>query len=969
MKTLTLSFLLLMSGSFAQAGSMDSSTQDLVIKKMERIISQMSPTDSSWAPSQQRLADLLSERARVRFMQETEVRCDGCRGSKSDRQKAIGIYESLLTTSGLKDDGVILFQLAHLYQMGGNSEKAEHLFKSVLRNSGSQKTSQEIITRARVGLGDILFGKGKPSDAHAYYLLALQDKDLDNRPVVTYNMAWCEFNMGQLDKAISTLSNMLAKSEIKDPAFLSDVLKDLATFYSRRTVTESEVNRFEKLIPADQRKEILLHFASEVDRIGQKKTAQYILAKYLADKTLTREERLNATLMKAQIGHDGGAEVDSLQDFANAAEEYQSHGCKKSEDCLKIQKTMKHYVTELHRSKKVKPDAELLKAYVIYTKSFPEDREMLMRGAQVAMDVGTFATAVQFYRNISNNKAFTEKEQNEALLNEVAAAEKSNNPTVRKDSYLYFIKNSTDESKKFEVKYQLAYLAYQEKQIKEAADAFHSLAPQKAGKLDLRKKAADLSLDCLAQLKNDATFEKWSWEYSRVFPGNSREFETLARKSLMNQVATAANDPNSNPVALKDLLNRTLRVSLATATPEERVLFYTNASVLALKVDDQDNYLKAQQALLNQKLSTTQRQHIYETLASYFEKRLDFRQAYTWASKINNPKISKAERDFRLGTLADLSNQNPSHHYRAALKAGLNDSKSTIVRTRLVALSPNPAAELKKQASALKKHPQILNDMVLLVYAKTGNKKAIASLLETKELRYRSAAKFFRSQELYEKIEKHKQKIAMATLRSRTPRELQASLASRVKLLNQADSLLKESNHMKDITAQMMSLEIISSENERLAQELMAVPAPKGLTKPQLEQYQSILRSKLSPYTNKARLADNRRQEIWANSQALASLINDYSEARPEIQKIMSPSLNLLSQVSGNGPLKSKLKEALASDVSMKALASARQAVSQNPENAAEIEKLKNLETKMGHPLMPAYLEARLSHLQRGKSL
>jgi hypothetical protein len=47
----------------------------------------------------------------------------------------------------------------------------------------------------------------------------------------------------------------------------------------------------------------------------------------------------------------------------------------------------------------------------------------------------------------------------------------------------------------------------------------------------------------------------------------------------------------------------------------------------------------------------------------------------------------------------------------------------------------------------------------------------------------------------------------------------------------------------------------------------------------------------------------------------------------------------------------------------------ARQVVSKKPEDIREIEKLKILETKMGHPLMPAYLEARLNNLQKGKSL
>ena len=117
-------------------------------------------------------------------------------------------------------------------------------------------------------------------------------------------------------------------------------------------------------------------------------------------------------------------------------------------------------------------------------------------------------------------------------------------------------------------------------------------------------------------------------------------------------------------------------------------------------------------------------------------------------------------------------------------------------------------------------------------------------------------------------------------------------------------------------------------------------------------------------------MADQKRQEIWNQSQALVNLINDYAQARPEIQKLMVLQLQLLSQVSGSGPLKSKLQSALSSsNISSKELLNARQSVSENPEDTARIENLKILETKIGHPLMPAYLEARLNRLEKGKRL
>lgn len=986
MKTLIHSTLLMvlftsiLGSSSAFAEKMNPETQDLVISKMERVISMMKPSDSSWNPSQQRLADLLAERARYRFMLEIEANCEGCKGSKADRDKAVAIYEDLLKTRALRNDGLILFQLAHLYQMAGKVDKSQQLFESVLKTSKTKKVSQSILTRTRVGLGDLLFQKGQFKETLVHYTAALNDKNLENRALVIYNRSWAEFNLEQIQKSISTLLSLLSNPNlivrdkedgpVYDAAFHADIVKDLATFYARKSVTESDINQYEALIPKGHRKALLMHFAEEVDRVGQKKAALIILNKYLQDKTLNDEERLHAYVMKAQVGYDHGNSAQSTQDFAKAAKAFQDEGCDDKVKCERIQKTMKRYVTELHRSKKLKPDADLLSAYTIYGKTFTNDKEMYQRGARTAVEIGQYAAAIGFYRSISKGE-FDKKDKEQALVDEVATAESSNDPALKKDSYVFFINNSDNKEKVFEVRYQLAYLSYQQKQYKEAAEAFYDLAKTKGGKADLRKKSADLSLDSLAILKDDAKLEMWAWEYGRVFPKASLEFETLARKALMNQVALVANNKESSTSDLRSYLNRTWAAKLTGATNQEKILFFNNASVLATRIGDDERYLKAQQALLNQSgVSEAQKQQIFKDLASFYEKRLDFKQAYNWSKKIKDAKLSEKERQFRLGTLADLAQINPSSHYKAALKAGLKDGRSYIIRSRLIALSSNPVAELKRQAPEMKRQPQILNDMVLFVYAKTGNKKALTSLVQMRELRNRSAAKFLLSQALYEKIEQHRRKISSSKFSSYSTRALQKGTATRVKLLSQADSLLKESLQLKDITAQMMVLDIISTENTRLAADLGKVPAPKGLNQAQMAQYTSLLQSQLQPFTMKAQLAEQKKQEVWAQSPQLAQLIAEYKIARPEMQRLMNRPLQLLSKVSGDGKLKSNLEDALSSSqVSMKDLASARQSVSENPNDAREIENLKNLEHKIGHPLMPAYLEARLNHLQKEKKL
>lgn len=970
----------ILSSPQAFADKMNAETQDLVIKKMERVLSAMEKSDGAWLSSQQRLADLLSERARTRFMLEVEANCDGCKGSKDDRQKAIKIYESILQEVKVNEHGPILFQLAHLYEMAGQVDKAISLYESIIKDAKKKNISAEIVTRSHVGLGDLLFQKGRFAEARENYKIALKDKNLQNRYLTIYNVAWCDFNTDNLKSAIATLEGLLKdptqitreteEGSKYDAPFHTDVLRDLASFYTKQDVTTREINTFENLTPVDKRKDLMLYFAKETDRIGQKKAAQEIMSRYLADAALTKEERVEASIQLAQINYDRGQTKESVNEFSKAAVALQKSGCS-GDKCEELQKTMKRYVTELHRSKKLNPDQDLMNAYLTYNKTFPQDMEMTQRGASVAMELNNFPVAVALYRTVSESREFSDKEREEALLNEVSAAEKSKNPALQKEAYVHYLKYASKSEKSFEVRYQLAYLGYQQKQFAQAAEDFEDLAKDKSGKADLRKKAADLSLDSLVQTKNETALEELAWDYSEIFPQAHAEFEGIARKSLMNRVARVANDSRSSKSDLKKALNSLDARKIQTAGNQEKILFYNNRSVLAQKLGEEKIYVEALASLMAiPGLTKDQREKTLEQLTGFYEKRLDFKNAYATALRLENPKISEKEKEFRLGTLADLAGLNASKHYRKALDAGLLGERSLIVRSRLVLTSENPVKELKTQARDLKQRPALLNETTLLVYAQTGDESGLQSVLEMKELRHQSTPLFVKKQAFYGKVQKEKASIASHQLNSSKDRLLQKTIAERVALLKKADKILAESLSLKDVTAQMMALNLVSSENERMVRDLAGLPMPAGLTPQEQNQYISLLKAQSKPFLYKARVAQQKQQEIWNKSSALAQTLKDFQTARPELRNLLARELTLLNEIPGKGAMKNALEDALDErPFSSRDLIAARNTVAEDPMNPRNIEKLKMIETKIGHPLMPAYLEARLSHLQRGKSL
>lgn len=958
---------------------MNIETQDLVIKKMERVLSTLEKNSPSWMVSQQRLADLLAERARTRFMLEIEANCNtSCKGSMTDREQAIGIYETLLKDLKLNEHGPVLFQLAHLYEMAGKTDKAISLYEDIIKDQKKKSIKGDIVTRSRIGLGDLLFQKGEFNKAKEHYQIALKSKSLQNRYLTQYNLAWSQYNTDQLNRAISTMESLLKDpSQITreteggktyDAPFHSDILRDLATFYTKKSVTEKEISTFENLTPVEKRKEMMLHFAKETDRIGQKKAAQEIMSRYLANNALSKDERLEASIQLAQIYYDRGQSKQSVLEFTKATKDFD--GCSKDK-CESLQKSMRTFVTELHRSKKLKPDSDLMNAYLAYNSAFPLDSEMTHRAAFLALELNNFDGAVKLYRSISTNKKASDKERNEALLNEISAAEQSKSIKLQREAYQHFLKTSDDEVKGFEVRYQLAYLNYQEKKFSNSAKDFETLAKDEKGNLALRKKAADLSLDSLVQSKNESRLESLAWEYSEIFKKDRAEFETIARKSLMNQVATVANNQKSSQSDLKKSLRALDDSKIKSASAAEKMLFYKNQSVLAQKVGDDKTFIVSSNAQLALPgLSEAQREDVLEQMTGYYERKLDFRNAYSTALRMNQPKISQAEKEFRLGTLADLAGMNSSKHYKASLKAGLSGQRSFLVRSRLVMTAKNSISELKEQAPELKKRPALLNEAVLVVYAKTGNAKALKSVLEMPELRRQSAPNFIAKQDFYAKVQREKVIIGAHKLNTKNDRTVQRTLTERINLLQKADGLLAESLKLKDVTAQMMALNIVAYENLRLVSDLAALPLPKGLSPAEQNQYLGLLKNQSRPYFVKAQTAQQQQQAIWAKSPALAQTLKDFQSAGPELRNLLAKELSLLAELPGNGPMKSAVENALREkSFTMNDLTAARTNVSEDPSNARNIERLKAIETKIGHPLMPSYLEARLTHLQRGNSL
>lgn len=968
MKTLGVLLILTLFTSVrpAFAAKMDQDTQQLVVDKLERVLESLDSKSAAWIPTHQRLADVLSERARQRFMMEVEAGCKGCKGSVADRKRATKLYETILASGKAQNPGAVTLQLAHLKGMAGQNAAAKKLYLT-LTNAPKGKWRGEWVSDARVALADIYFQESDNKNAKKQYEILINDKNVNpkDRPVVAYRLAWCRFNDGKLTQAIKGLEALIVSDDMRDdPSMRTEALMDLATFYARRPISKREIEQYRAITPEPQRKEMLLNFASEAERIGQKAAADRILELALREEGVTADERLDVFIRRAQIKYSMGNAANATEYFAVAAANLKELGCKDEESCAAVQKRMKKYVTDLHRSQRVQTGVDVLKAYYIYSQTFPADTKMAILGAQVAVELEKYPMAITMYRQASTT-AKDEKLKSTAIDGEIRVAELSKDAAAREAAYKNALELRPNDKKNFKIRYQLAYLAYERKQWDQAADEFRTLANDRAGDADLRKKSADLALDVLAIQKRDRDIELWAAEFARAVPAGAAEYRDLSRRAMINQAAAKIDSDDASTSELKDSLAKLKHADLKGVPAKERVLILKNRAALAQKIgDDAEKHAALTALLASNALSEKDREETLARLVGAAEDRFDFKTAYKTALKMKFPKLSAAERERRLGTLADLSGATSSarKHYVSSLKRGLKGWAATSVRVRLVQLSSNPKAELKKQAKFLKSSAAPYGDAVLAVYGRTRDGKAVEPHLRHVPS---SVATFIRKQPFLTKQAANAKSLAAHKLSSSGDRAMRRSIESRQKLLAQADKNLTEALKLRDFTSQILALNTVALENNRFAADLVALPAPKSLKGNDLKRYGALIEQSAKPYRNKASLAISKLKEMWNQSKTIERIVADLDSARPEIRPLVQAEVLKLANVSPSTTLKWKLEGAARQGLpSMKELASALEDAKRDPRDVRGLEKLKTLEAKVGHPLMPAYLDRRMEQIQ-----
>lgn len=980
-----------MSAQVAFAVRMDETTHDLILQRLELGLEGMDKSEPERTGILLRLGDLYADRARLKALNEMDQNCKDCRGAQSDRKKAIAAYQEALPKVEKADQGRRVLQIAHLFGLSDQTKKATALYAQILNNPS--KYTSEVRALAYMSTGERKFREGDFTGALKAYENARKEK-LKARALAEFRIAWCHLNLGNSEKATSTLVRLLkspdllatqsADGKTVDAGFVRDLSHDLAVFLARGQVGPRQIDLLKGLSPDEVRKDNLKLLATETDRVGNKVSALIVWAAYVDEGQVAPLEKLEVQTHVAQIFYDLNKQDMAANAYDKAIDLWKKPGCTDAAVCDPIKTKLRKFVTSWNKSQKKKPTANLLRIYVSYTNAFPGDTEMLHWGGIVAKDIGHtreagrffHAAAAQAHQDLQRKPDDKELKNifEGSLLAEIEMAEAGKDFGSKLAAYNYYLQINPSGSQAYQIRYQRAHLFYSNNRTQEAFSEFHYLASQ-PGKdnRDLKVKSADLALDSLVALKDDQNLQVRSLEYARMFPERKTEYLKISRKATLNIVAAnLKNDKTSDRTDYRSSLAALAAVNMEGADDAEKIKFYKNKLIIAQKamdlgqVKDSAGRLLAIKSLTKGDRDWTMTQQIWVA-----ELELDFALAYRMSKKMEQPELSKADRELRFALLAELAGENPRKHNEAYLKLAGPTRSANLIRISMIKNSGWQWRELDKHAKYLRGTPDLLAGVVLEAFAVRRDFNKAGQYLRTSGIgRYAAGATLQRHLDLRE-FHKFDRKIKSHQIYGYSESALQSSLKERLKLLGESDRGAQAAFKRRDWTLQTLSLAQLARENRRLYHDINSLPVPRRLSKEDKAKYSQMLQAQSQPYVVRAEKIEKELEDMWTEGNSVQNLQSAYMTASPELQRLYKEEILPLA-ISAPSGAKNRLQNLLSTPFrrpSQRDILIARRELQANPFDISKAESLRELERQSGKPAMVVYLDERISQLKKGKPL
>ncbi|MEK6555042.1 MAG: hypothetical protein AABZ31_07375, partial [Bdellovibrionota bacterium] len=722
--------LLFTISAFAQAqDKMNLTDHNAVIEKLEVVLPNLSDDPAKLNVIQLRLADLYAERARILEVNAGEKNCSECKDFANDRKKAITLYEKAVMKAPLEKQKAAYLQMGHLYMVSRQDKKASQLFKNIT----ADKKLKSIHPKAYLGLGDIQFANQEFATALKTFNKAEKNAAKDDRSYITYRKAWSQLNIGNNGTALTLIQKAVRQaSNPSQASFKKDLMRDYATILAKGEFGPKQVNTYAQYSPEADRAENLKYLGDEADRLGNKKGALLIWSQYSAQDDKAKDTA-EFNLKMALNYYDLNQPITSIKFLGKTVK---AIGQEKCEDCKKVVSTYRSFLVNWNKKEKSEPSKQLTQAYTLYFEAAPEDFEALIWAAQIAQQQNNSIAAYGFYERAAivahKQGKKTETEKFASIAMEVA--DDTKNDVLREKSLHLYLDLCPNGPKRFLAQYQLAYIAYKRKQFDVAASEFKRLALTKDwNDTGIRIQAADLNLDILASQKKDRDIRSNAIEFAKAFKTKIAHFTEISRKVTMNILVKLVTEPNSSRSEIRSEIDILKSYSIAHLSNKEKITQYRNIALAAEKISDIQTVQSVSNQIVKAPGATADDiEFANKSLLWVAELQLDFKKAYQIAGRMKFASQDAAQKQLRLGLLAELAGINPEPHFKQYIRSSNTNKKSNELRVKMIRRSGNKWGKLQEYLRHLRQTPDILASITLELHLLQKNDRVVKQVLNVR---------------------------------------------------------------------------------------------------------------------------------------------------------------------------------------------------------------------------------------------
>ena len=222
------------------------------IKKYQRFL-EIAPKSETRVHVMHRLADL-------KLMDVEDLLADNPEDLdpnhvKKVYQEAVETYERVLKMfPGRRDSDMLLYQLAKVYMLKGDSQKSQLTLKKLIKDFPKSK----LLTEAHYRLGDMQFYSEKFAEAEASFTQVTREKDNERfYTSASYMKGWSQFKQRHYKKALTSFvavidsrfedTTAIVNAEKTDKQLLDDTVRVMSMVFAYQNGHKSIASMFQRL--------------------------------------------------------------------------------------------------------------------------------------------------------------------------------------------------------------------------------------------------------------------------------------------------------------------------------------------------------------------------------------------------------------------------------------------------------------------------------------------------------------------------------------------------------------------------------------------------------------------------------------------------------------------------------------------------------------------------------------------------